>query len=59
MCDKHTYSQGTPDCQVNGSLIGFNTYAEDSGFKAEEPVQAFTLLDSKYGITIKAPIFCQ
>lgn len=59
MCDKHTYSQPTPDCQCNGSLIGFNAYAEDHGFKFQEPLQSFTLLDSKRGITIKAPIFCK
>lgn len=59
MCDKHTYSQPTPDCQLNGSLKGYDAYAVSHGFKYQEPLQSFTLLDSKRGITIKAPIFCQ
>ncbi len=59
MCDKHTYSTPTPDCQVNGSLIGYNPMAVSFGFAFQPPLQSFTLLDSKRGITIKAPIFCQ
>lgn len=59
MCDKHTYSTPTPDCQVNGSLIGYNAYAVSHGFSHQPPLQSFTLLDSKRGITIKAPIFCE
>ncbi|MFV2489133.1 hypothetical protein ACNIV5_26190, partial [Escherichia coli] len=58
MCDKHTYSQPTPDCQCNGSLIGYNPMAVSFGFAYQPPLQSFTLLDSKRGITIKAPIFC-
>jgi hypothetical protein len=58
MCDKHTYSQPTPDCQLNGSLKGFDAYAESNGFPYQPPIQSMTLLDSEYGITIKAPIFC-
>lgn len=59
MCDKHTYSSPTPDCTLNGSLIGFNAYALSNGFSFQPPLQSFTLLDSKRGITIKAPLFCQ
>jgi hypothetical protein len=58
MCDKHTYSNPTPDCQLNGSLKGFDTYAESNGFPYQPPIQSFTLLDSKRGITVKAPIYC-
>jgi len=58
MCDKHVYSNPTPDCQVNGSLKGYDAYAISHGFKMQPPIQSFTLLDSKYGITIKAPVFC-
>jgi hypothetical protein len=58
MCDKHTLSYPTPDCVLNGSLIGFNPYALSHGFSYEPPRQSFTLLDSKRGVTIKAPIFC-
>lgn len=58
MCDKHTYSNPTPDCQVNGSLKGYDAFAISLGFSYQPPLQSFTLLDSKRGITIKAPIFC-
>jgi len=59
MCDKHTYSNPTPDCQVNGSLKGYDAYAVSHGFSYQPPLQSFTLMDSKKGITIKAPIFCE
>jgi len=59
MCDKHTYSNPTPDCQVNGSLKGYDAYAVSHGFSYQPPLQSFTLMDSKRGITIKAPIFCE
>jgi len=59
MADKHSYSRPTPDCVLNGSLIGFNGYALSNGFAFEPPRQSFTLIDSKRGVTIKAPIFCE
>ncbi len=58
MGDKHVYSNPTPDCQLNGSLVGYNAYALSHGFKYQRPIQSFTIIDSKYGATIKAPIFC-
>lgn len=58
MCDKHTYSNPVPDCQVNGSLKGYDAFASSLGFKFQPPLQSFTLIDSKYGVTIKAPIHC-
>jgi hypothetical protein len=58
MGDKHVYSNPTPDCQLNGSLVGYNAYALSHGFKYQRPIQSFTIIDSKYGVTIKAPIFC-
>lgn len=59
MCDKHSYQNATPDSQINGSLVGFNAYALEIGCEYQPPLQSFTLLDSKRGITIKAPIFCE
>lgn len=59
MCDKHTYSTPTPNCQINGSLKGYDAFAAGCGFRYEEPVQSFTLLDSKRGITIKTKILCE
>lgn len=59
MCDKHTYSNPTPDCQLNGSLKGYDAFAVSHGFSFQPPLQSFTIMDNKRGITIKAPIFCQ
>lgn len=58
MCDKHDLNNPTPDSQVNGSLVGFNAMANEMGFPYRPPLQSFTLLDAKRGVTIKAPIFC-
>lgn len=44
---------------VNGSLIGFNAYAQRIGASPEPPLQSFHLLDSARGFTVSAPIFCQ
>jgi len=59
MCDKHTYSTPIPNCQLNGSLKGYDAFAVSHGFSFQPPMQSFTLLDSQRGVTIKAPIFCQ
>jgi hypothetical protein len=55
----HQLFQATKDCIVNGSGIGFNAYAQRIGASPEEPMQGFCLLDKKYGLTIKTPIFCK
>jgi len=49
----------THDSCVNGSMIGLSAYGYKLGFKPETPCQAFTLLNEKYGYTIKTPIFCR
>lgn len=54
----HQLFQATKDCTVNGSGIGFNAYAQFIGASPEEPLQSYNLIDSKRGMTIKAPIFC-
>lgn len=36
-----------PDLMVNGSLIGYNSYAMDIGARFEPPVQSMRILDSK------------
>lgn len=51
----HQLTHGS-DFIVNGSLIGFNAYAQSIGASPERPQQAFQLLDSKRGFTISAPI---
>jgi len=48
------------DCNtsINGSLVGFNSYAASCGFAYEPAQQAFQILDSKRGFTLRCPIFC-
>lgn len=41
---------------VNGSLIGYNSFALSIKASAEKPVQQFFLVDKKYGKTVVAPI---
>lgn len=43
----------------NGSLIGYNSYAERFGCAPESPRQAFFLLDKEHGRTVCAPIFVE
>jgi hypothetical protein len=42
--------------QINGSLIGFNAYAQSIGASPETPMQCFQVLDSKRGFTGAYPI---
>ncbi len=44
---------------VNGSLIGFNSYAQRIGASPEPPLQSFHLFDAKHGFTISAPIIVE
>ena len=55
----HQLWQATRNCIVNGSGIGFSPYAQRIGASPEEPMQSFSLIDKKYGLTIKTPIFCK
>jgi hypothetical protein len=41
---------------VNGSLIGYNSYARAFGFEPEPPKMQFQLLDKKRGFTLNNPI---
>lgn len=50
----HTY-QPSAAFTINGSLIGDTPYGINVGGH-EKPVQAFTLIDSEHGITVRAPI---
>jgi predicted DNA-binding protein YlxM (UPF0122 family) len=49
------------DCNtsINGSLVGYNSYAMQLGAKFEVPKQSFQLLDRKRGLTVRTPIFCE
>lgn len=53
----HTYtSVGRGNIIINGSLIGFNPFAETLGLSPEPPTQALFLLDRKRGVTVQIPI---
>lgn len=54
----HQLFMATRDCIVNGSGIGFNSYAQNIGASPEKPQQSYALIDQARGLTIKAPIFC-
>ena len=54
----HNLIHPTKDCTINGSLIGFGSFAQYIGASPEPPVQSFKLLDSRRGFTISAPILC-
>jgi len=56
----HFHTQcGETDFLGNGSLIGFNTYAEEHGFSPEEAMQQFYLVHARGGgqLGLKAPIW--
>ena len=44
---------------VNGSLIGYNAYAERIKAVMEDPIQAFGIIHKRYGVTGLAPIFAE
>lgn len=53
----HFHQQGFyPDFTVNGSLVGFDSYALSIGARPERPQQVFRLLDPKRNFTVCAPI---
>ena len=43
----------------NGSLIGYSPFAVKIGAPPQPPQQAFALIDSKYGLTVRAPILLE
>lgn len=45
-----------PNCLVNGSIVGFNSYGIKIGASPEEPVQQFQILDATRGFTTNTPI---
>lgn len=53
----HTYNPSNA-FTVNGSLIGDNPYGMRIGGH-EAPVQAFSLIDSKFGLTVQTPILLE
>ena len=48
-----------PNFIANGSLIGYSPYAVKIKAPYQDPAQAFCLLDSKFGLTVRAPILLE
>lgn len=46
-----------PDCMVNGSMIGYDSYAMGGGFPFEMPVQSLRMLDSKRWTGADIPLY--
>lgn len=46
-----------PDVMVNGSLIGYNSYAMAGGFPFEAPVQSMRMLDPRRFVCSDIPLF--
>jgi hypothetical protein len=44
---------------VNGSLIGYNAYAERVKAIIEPPIQGYCLIHKKYGVTRMTPVFAE
>jgi len=55
----HRLMMPTSNCSLNGSMCGYNSYALGLGFQFEPPLQAFQLMDAKYGMTVRIPLFCE
>lgn len=51
----HTLTRHS-DFTINGSLVGFDSYALSIGARPERPQQAFQLIDAKRHFTVSAPI---
>lgn len=48
-----------PNTMVNGSIIGFNTFALSNGFQYEEPAQMYEVYDTKIGQLLTRKIYCK
>ncbi len=46
-----------PDCMVNGSMIGYDSYAMGGGFPFESPVQSMRMLDARRWISSDIPLY--
>lgn len=48
-----------PNAVVNGSIIGYNTFALTNGFAYEEPAQMYEVYDSNIGQLLTRQIYCK
>lgn len=54
----HTLCEPNPRVRINGSLIGYGARALGKGYQFQKPMQSLTLIDSKRGVNVHAPIYC-
>lgn len=47
-----------PNATVNGSIIGFNSFALSNGFTYEEPAQMYEVYDTERGLLLTRKIYC-
>ncbi len=47
-----------PNATVNGSIIGFNSFALSNGFTYEVPAQMYEVYDSERGLLLTRKIYC-
>lgn len=47
-----------PNATVNGSIIGYNSFALTNGFSYEEPAQMYEVYDNKIGMLLNRKIYC-
>lgn len=47
-----------PNAVVNGSIIGFNSFALSNGFAYEEPAQMYEVYDTERGLLLARKIYC-
>ena len=47
-----------PNATVNGSIIGFNSFALSNGFTYEEPAQMYEVYDTNKGLLLTRKIYC-
>jgi hypothetical protein len=55
----HQFLMATKNSSINGSLCGYDAYAQTLGCEYEPPIQAFQLLDKKRGFTGRFPIHAE
>ena len=48
-----------PNAVVNGSIIGYNSFALTNGFSYEEPAQMYECYDDKTGLLLTRQIYCR
>lgn len=47
-----------PNAMVNGSVIGYNSFALSNGFGYERPAQQYEVYDTKIGLLLTRQIYC-